>query len=101
MNDNDRKDLARVLLRAASQALECASPENFSGLRQTTFRELNRIWVGLTSHHEAHNVGDTIRVLHGQESAKHFAHTAAYEACRQLFEMRAFALAEPATKETP
>ncbi len=101
MNDTDRRDLARVLLRAASQALECATPEDFSGLRQTTFRELNRIWVGITSHREAHNVGDTIRHLHGQESVRSFTHLAAYEACRQLLEMRVITLAEPATKETP
>jgi hypothetical protein len=45
MNDNDRKDLARVLLRAASQALECATPEDFSGLKQTTDHELQRVWA--------------------------------------------------------
>lgn len=100
MNDNDRRDLARVLLRAASQALECANPEDFSGLRQTTFREMNRIWVGFTSHREAINFSDTMRILNGQVSATLFAQIAAAEASRQLAEVRATFLALP-TKETP
>ncbi len=66
MNDNDRRDLARVLLRAVSQALECASPEDFSGLRQTTFREMNRIWVGIIDAKTATRVAVWMRSLNDE-----------------------------------
>jgi hypothetical protein len=88
VNDNDRRDLARVLLRAASQALECANPEDFSGLRQGTLNEGNRIMERVFDQNEAKSLSWLVLKLQSETSPFAFAKLASFAAASSLAQVR-------------
>ena len=73
MNDNDRRDLARVLLRAASQALEADDQGGFLGLRRGTGLEMNRIWLGIDDVKAAARVSNWMRTIEAESVPTDFA----------------------------